>query len=55
MADRGENADRLLAAARGGSREALGNALEAWRRYLLARKLWTRAMERLRQDWENPS
>jgi RNA polymerase sigma-70 factor (ECF subfamily) len=36
MADRGENADCLLAAARGGSREALGNALEAWRRYLLA-------------------
>ena len=36
MANSGENADRLLAAARGGSREALGNALEAWRRYLLA-------------------
>ncbi len=36
MADRGKNAGRVLAAARGGSREALGNALEGWRRYLLA-------------------
>ena len=37
MADRAnEGGERLLAAARGGSREALGNALEACRRYLLA-------------------
>src|ERR1017187_8402814 len=36
MADRRENADRVLVAARGGSLEALGNALEGWRRYLLA-------------------
>jgi RNA polymerase sigma-70 factor, ECF subfamily len=37
MADHvAESADRVLVAARGGSREALGNALEACRRYLLA-------------------
>jgi RNA polymerase sigma-70 factor (ECF subfamily) len=36
MAERGEVDDRLLVAARRGSREALGNALEACRRYLLA-------------------
>ena len=36
MADRAEDGDLLLAAARRGSREALGQALEACRRYLLA-------------------
>src|SRR5580700_9060811 len=36
MAERGDVDDRLLVAARRGSREALGNALEACRRYLLA-------------------
>ena len=36
MADGRQNADHVLAAARGGSLEALGNALEGWRRYLLA-------------------
>jgi RNA polymerase sigma-70 factor (ECF subfamily) len=36
MADRGQNADRVLAAARGGSIEALGYVLEGWRRYLLS-------------------
>ena len=36
MAERGEVDDGLLVAARRGSREALGNALEACRRYLLA-------------------
>jgi len=35
MAEAVENAVRLVAAARGGSREALGRALEACRRYLL--------------------
>jgi RNA polymerase sigma-70 factor (ECF subfamily) len=35
MAEPAEDAGRLMAAARGGSREALGRALEACRRYLL--------------------
>jgi RNA polymerase sigma-70 factor (ECF subfamily) len=36
MSEPGEEADRLLAAARAGSREALGRTLEAYRHYLLA-------------------
>ena len=81
MTEPSDDAGRLVAAARAGSREALGRALdrlpEEYRRVVVlrfeegrsfeeigrltdrsadaARKVWSRAMERLRQEWEGQS
>ncbi len=59
MADCVEEVGGLVAAARAGSREALGRVLDGCRRYLLGvaegeldHKLWSRAIERLRHEWE---
>jgi hypothetical protein len=55
MSDRGNDAARWLAAARAGSKEALGQMLADGQAYLLLiAKLWLRAIESLRQELENP-